>query len=106
MKKIDNDLLLNQQDHDNFRTFQIELEEQIRLASYGAEYKLDEVNFCIGKKPKLLSAKNDGPDIFSTLGDLANDIEDFPSLVAKEFNRHTTNQKIVMDKYKNEVLQL
>ena len=64
-EKIDGALLKNQEEHDKFRECQIELEDNLREASFAAEYKHGLMERQIGKKPKMLDPKFDGPSIFS-----------------------------------------
>ena len=53
----------NQKEHEKFRQCHLELVEAIRAASYAYEYGSDNLHLKIGKNPKLLEDKFDGPDV-------------------------------------------
>ena len=75
---IETALCENQKEREKFRVCYVELEEAIRDASYTNEYKAENLHMEIGKKPRLLHKKFDGPNIYSTIGAVVSEITDLP----------------------------
>ena len=56
----------------------MELEDTQRQSLYLHKYSVEELKHRIGKKPRFLNEKLDGPDVYSIVGTLANELNDIP----------------------------
>ena len=74
--KIDKALRLNQEEHQKFRNCQIELEDNFREISYASEFQTGLLSRKIGKCPKTMDVRFDGPDFYGVIGSVAEEVID------------------------------
>ena len=75
-EKINSALLQNQLEHNKFQECQIELEDNLQEASFASEYKHGLMERQLGKHPKMMDPKFDGPNLYSVLGSVAAEVVD------------------------------
>ena len=97
--KIDKALQVNSFEHQKFRSCQIEIEDNFREISYASEFNTGLLNRKIGKRPKIMDDKFDGPDLYSVVGAVAGEVMDLNDEVKKKvdqtiFSRELKNQQL------------
>ena len=97
---IETALQENQKKHEKFRQCHLELEEAIRAASYAYEYASENSHLRIGKKPKLLEDKFDGPDVYLTIGSMALELSELPLTIQSKIDSEKASVQMDFNKYK------
>ena len=92
--EIDKALKVNQAEHQKFRGCQIELEDNFREISYASEFNFGLINRKIGKRPKIMDDKFDGPDLYAVVGSVAEELTDLSDEVGKKVNRTTLDSEL------------
>ena len=100
---IETAIIENQKEHEKFRVCHVELEEAIREASYAYEYTSEDLHLKIGKKPRQLHEKFDGPDVYSTIGSLASEITEMPHKLQSKIDSEKASVQIDVDKFKRDI---
>ena len=59
----------------------------------------------IGKKPRFFNEKYDGPDVYSIMGVLANEINEVPTTLDRIFEAEKSLVKVDFEKFKNRPLE-
>ena len=95
-------LLENQKDHSHFRDVHLELEDSVRDVSFAQEYNTEHLKLKIGKKPKCLSEKYDGPSIYSTIGAIAAELNELPNSFKSKLDSEKASQQVDLEKFKRQ----
>ena len=85
--KIDKALQVNHSEHQKFRNCQIELEDNFREISYASEFKTGLLSRKIGKRPKIMEDKFDGPDLYAVIGSVAGEVIDLSDEVENKVDK-------------------
>ena len=93
-------LLENQKEHGQFRSVHLELEDAVQDVSFAQEYNSEHLKLKIGKKPKCLLDKYDGPDLYSTIGIIAAEVNDIPNSVQSKIDSKKASVQVDFDKFK------
>ena len=74
--KINKALQVNQKEHEKIRNCQVELEDNFREILFASEFKTGLLTRKIGKRPKTMDSKFDGPDLYGVIGLVASELVD------------------------------
>ena len=92
LSQIDKALKVNQAEHQKFRSGQIELEDNFREILYATNNGF--LNRKIGKRPKIMDEKIDGPDLYSVVGSVAEELIDLTNEVENKLDKTALNTKL------------
>ena len=96
--KVDKALQANQSEHQKFCSCQIELEDNFRDISHASKFNNGLLNRKIGKRPKIMDNRFDGPDLYAVVGSVAGELIDLSDEVVNKVDKSSFDSELKSQK--------